>query len=85
MKCALVGSRFFGATVFEALRKEPGVEFSCVVAPAADDRLALAALQDGLLAWQSACEQAGFDQAVPLGVVRAAWLQALELPKPKAP
>ena len=47
------------------------------------DRLALAALQDGLLAWQSACEQAGFDQAVPLGVVRAAWLQALELPKPQ--
>lgn len=47
------------------------------------DRLALAALQDGLLAWQSACEQAGFDQAVPLSVVRSAWLQALELPKPQ--
>ena len=48
MKCALVGSRYFGATVFEALRKEEGVEFSSVVAPAADDRLALAAQAAGL-------------------------------------
>jgi methionyl-tRNA formyltransferase len=43
MKIAMVGSRYFGALVFEALRKEEGVEFSSVVAPAADDRLALAA------------------------------------------
>ena len=35
MKCALVGSRYFGATVFEALRKEAGVEFTRVVVPAA--------------------------------------------------
>ena len=35
MKCALVGSRYFGATVFEALRKEAGVEFTAVVVPAA--------------------------------------------------
>jgi exodeoxyribonuclease V gamma subunit len=48
-----------------------------------EDRLALSALQDGLWAWQSACEQAGFDQAVPLAVLRAAWLQALALPKPQ--
>lgn len=48
MKCALVGSRFFGATVFEALRKEDGVEFTCVVAPAADDRLAVAARAAGV-------------------------------------
>ena len=47
------------------------------------DRLAQAALQDGLQAWQRACEQAGFDQSVPLAVVRAAWLQALELPQAK--
>ncbi len=47
------------------------------------DRLALAALQDGLQAWQRACEQAGFDQSVPLAVVRTAWLQALELPQAK--
>jgi methionyl-tRNA formyltransferase len=48
MKCALVGSRFFGASVFEALRKEDGIEFTSVVAPAADDRLALAARAAGL-------------------------------------
>lgn len=43
MKCALVGSRFFGASVLEALRKEEGIEFTRVVAPDAEDRLALAA------------------------------------------
>ena len=48
MKIALVGSRYFGASVFEALRKEEGVEFSSVVAPAADDRLALAAQAAGV-------------------------------------
>ena len=48
MKCALVGSRYFGATVFEALRKEEGVVFSSIVVPAADDRLALAAKAAGL-------------------------------------
>ncbi|MDB5798699.1 MAG: putative methionyl-tRNA formyl transferase, partial [Paucimonas sp.] len=48
MKCALVGSRFFGASVFEALRKEEGIEFTSVVAPAADDRLAQAARAAGV-------------------------------------
>ena len=48
MKCALVGSRYFAATVFEALRKEDGIEFTSIVAPAADDRLALAARAAGL-------------------------------------
>jgi methionyl-tRNA formyltransferase len=48
MKVALVGSRYFGATVLEALRKENGVEISCVVAPADDDRLALAGRAAGL-------------------------------------
>lgn len=48
MKCALVGSRFFGASVFEALRKEEGIEFTCVVAPAEDDRLAQAARAAGV-------------------------------------
>jgi glycine cleavage system regulatory protein len=48
MKCALVGSRFFGASVFEALREEEGVQFTSIVAPAADDRLALAAQAAGL-------------------------------------
>src|SRR5258707_7106112 len=46
MKCTLVGSRFFGATVFEALRKD-GTEIARVVAPAADDRLAVAAQSAG--------------------------------------
>ena len=48
MKCVLVGSRYFGASVFEALRKEEGVEFAAVVAPAADDRLAAAARAAGV-------------------------------------
>lgn len=48
MKCALVGSRFFAASVFEALRKEEGIEFTSIVAPAADDRLALAAQAAGI-------------------------------------
>jgi methionyl-tRNA formyltransferase len=45
---ALVGSRYFGASVFEALRREPGVQIGCVVALAADDRLALAARSAGV-------------------------------------
>ena len=48
MKCALVGSRFFAASVFQALRKEEGIDFTGIVAPAADDRLALAANAAGV-------------------------------------
>jgi glycine cleavage system regulatory protein len=48
MKVTLVGSRYFGALVFEALRKD-GVEFAGVVAPAVNDRLALAAQSAGVL------------------------------------
>lgn len=47
MKTTLVGSRYFGATVFETLRKE-GVDIAQVVAPAADDRLAVAASAAGV-------------------------------------
>ncbi|MBU6484645.1 MAG: formyl transferase [Betaproteobacteria bacterium] len=47
MKITLVGSRYFGATVFEALRKD-GIDIARVVAPAADDRLALAAKGAGV-------------------------------------
>lgn len=47
MKSTLVGSRYFGATVFETLRKE-GVDIAQVVAPAADDRLAVAATAAGV-------------------------------------
>ena len=48
MKCALVGSRFFAASVFEALRHEEGIEFTGIVAPAEDDRLAVAARAAGI-------------------------------------
>ena len=48
MKCVLAGSRFFGASVFEALRKDDGVEFVNVIVPAEDDRLAIAARAAGL-------------------------------------
>ena len=48
MKCALVGSRFFGASVLAALLEEEGVEFTSIVAPAADDRLAQAGRAAGL-------------------------------------
>ena len=47
MRCTMVGSRYFGASVFEALR-EDGVEIAQVVVPAADDRLAVAAQAAGV-------------------------------------
>jgi glycine cleavage system regulatory protein/folate-dependent phosphoribosylglycinamide formyltransferase PurN len=47
-KVALIGSRYFAATVFQALRLETGVSIVAVVAPAADDRLALAARAAGV-------------------------------------
>ncbi|MEN9539712.1 MAG: hypothetical protein RLZZ126_1947 [Pseudomonadota bacterium] len=48
VKVALVGSRFFGASALAALMNEPGVQISCVVTIAEDDRLALAARKAGL-------------------------------------
>lgn len=48
LKVVLIGSRFFAASVFDALRKEPGVSIVAVVAPAADDRLALAGQAAGV-------------------------------------
>jgi methionyl-tRNA formyltransferase len=47
MKITLAGSRYFGATVFETLRKG-GVDILLVVVPGADDRLAQAALAAGV-------------------------------------
>jgi len=47
MKCTLVGSRYFGAMVLEALCSD-GVDVARVVAPEIDDRLALAAQSRGL-------------------------------------
>ena len=43
----LVGSRYFGATVFDTFHKE-GFDIARVVAPAADDRLAIAAQKAGI-------------------------------------
>lgn len=48
LKVALIGSRFFAASVFDALRQEAGVTIAAVVAPAEDDRLALAARKAGV-------------------------------------
>lgn len=44
------------------------------------DRQALSALEDALLAWQHACEQADFSAELPLQVARSAWLQTLDQP-----
>jgi glycine cleavage system regulatory protein/folate-dependent phosphoribosylglycinamide formyltransferase PurN len=67
MKCALVGSRYFGATVFEALRKETGVEFAVVVVPAGDDRLALAAKAAGVPVHVLADKKIVPGEAIPVG------------------
>ncbi|HET9045829.1 MAG TPA: formyltransferase family protein [Casimicrobiaceae bacterium] len=47
MKITLVGSRYFGATAFDAIRKE-GIIIARVVVPAADDRLAQSAKDAGI-------------------------------------
>ncbi len=44
------------------------------------DRQTLGALDDALNAWLDACDQAGFDEPVPLQVARTAWLEELEQP-----
>ena len=45
------------------------------------DKQALRALEDGLVAWQLACEEADFADEVPLIVARSAWMEAMEVPK----
>ncbi|TAM88311.1 MAG: formyl transferase [Candidimonas sp.] len=47
MKCTLVGSRYFGASVLKALLADD-IEVAGVVAPASDDRLAVAGRAAGL-------------------------------------
>ncbi|MGV7206844.1 exodeoxyribonuclease V subunit gamma [Oxalobacteraceae bacterium A2-2] len=42
------------------------------------DRLMLAQLHDALNRWLETCDNAGFDESVPLGVLREAWLGGLE-------
>ena len=44
------------------------------------DRLTLGQLNDALQGWLETCEDAGFDEAVPLAVLREAWLGALDEP-----
>lgn len=44
------------------------------------DRAVLAALDGALSSWLHACEVAGFDDAVDLGVAREAWLEAVDDP-----
>ena len=44
------------------------------------DRLTLAQLEEALQGWLETCEHAGFDEAVPLDVLRVAWLGALDEP-----
>ena len=48
IQIALCGSRYFGASVFQSLHQQAGVSLLCVVAPAEDDRLALAARAAGV-------------------------------------
>ncbi len=44
------------------------------------DRLTLGQLDDALQGWLETCENAGFEEAVPLAVLREAWLGALDEP-----
>ena len=44
------------------------------------ERLTLSALGDGLSAWLTACELAGFDQPVPWEVAARAWTDAVQAP-----
>ena len=44
------------------------------------DRQALAALDDALGAWIDTCDEAGFDQPLPIEVAADAWMNALEAP-----
>ncbi|QXZ08965.1 exodeoxyribonuclease V subunit gamma [Comamonas sp. Y33R10-2] len=50
------------------------------VAQTDEDEALVAALDTALVSWQTACEQAEFDAAIPLEVAQEAWLQALSEP-----
>ncbi|MFL6710694.1 MAG: exodeoxyribonuclease V subunit gamma [Massilia sp.] len=45
-----------------------------------DDRLTMAQLSEALRQWQETCEDAAFVDAVPLAVLREAWLGAIDEP-----
>jgi exodeoxyribonuclease V gamma subunit len=52
-----------------------------LVAPTDEaERLTVAALQRALSAWLDACDAAGFEQRVPLSVLREAWLSGVDSP-----
>jgi exodeoxyribonuclease V gamma subunit len=44
------------------------------------DRLTLQSLNEGLQCWLETCDAAGFDEAVPLAVLREAWMNELDQP-----
>lgn len=44
------------------------------------DRAVLGLLEDGLATWLQACEQARFDEPLPLADFAQAWLEAIEVP-----
>ena len=66
MKLTVVGSRYFGATVLQNFLRE-GVNVVRVVAPAADDRLALAAEKAGIPVHVLANPKIVPEEAVPEG------------------
>lgn len=66
MKITLIGSRYFGAAVFDRLHKE-GLDIGQVVAPAADDRLAVAAQKAGIPVHVLANPKVVPGEAVPEG------------------
>ncbi len=68
MKCALVGSRYFAAAVLQALGKIDDVQIARVVAPAPDDRLALAAQAAGLSLHVLANPKVVPAEAIPAGI-----------------
>jgi glycine cleavage system regulatory protein/folate-dependent phosphoribosylglycinamide formyltransferase PurN len=67
VKVCIVGSRYFGATAFDALRSD-GVDIAQVVVPAADDRLAQAAEQAGVPVHVLANPKIVPGEAIPDGV-----------------
>ncbi|HET9762342.1 MAG TPA: formyltransferase family protein [Casimicrobiaceae bacterium] len=66
MKCTLAGSRYFGAKIFELLRAD-GTDIAAVVAPAEDDRLAVAAKAAGVPVHVLADPKIVPGEAIPAG------------------
>ena len=75
--CAVAGTPATPTVWVERFR---GLLADMVKATVEADRQTLRALDDGLMAWLLACEQAGFDQELDLVVARSAWLQSVDEP-----